>query len=152
MPSVACSWNWKYCNYLTSSSNNFSNTPYLQNALRADAMLLAELLPELESDLIVATFRDVAMLESCFRKKSSYVATSEIFFWVSPNHHLIATLPQLEHHHLTRHVASLFWIWGSHKRCRKEIEKHTSIELLIVIVKFKKSSCLVGQSEWILQL
>merc|ERR1719167_1438955 len=45
----------------------------LQNALRADAMLLAELLPELESDLI-------------------------------------ATLPQLEHHHLTRHVASLFWI------------------------------------------
>ena len=43
-------------------------------------MLLAELLPELESDLVVATFRDVAMLESCFRKKSSYVATSEIFF------------------------------------------------------------------------
>ena len=152
MPSVACSWNWKYFNYLTSSSNNFSNTPYLQNALRADAMLLAELLPELESDLVVATFREVAILESCFRQKVPMLPHRKVVFGKSPNPHLIATLPQLEHHHLTRHVASLFWIWGSHKRYRKEIEKHTSIKLLIVIVKFKKSSCLVGQSEWILQL
>ena len=70
-------------------------------------MLLAELLPELESDLVVATFREVAILESCFRKK---VPHGKVVFGKSPNPHLIATLPQLEHHHLTRHVASLFWI------------------------------------------